>query len=694
MNNDALKPSPEFRKMAIRAFASIALFVFTYLFVVLFAIGLTFCCGYLGYLLFNAYSTWFTAVIALMMVAGGVIVLIFVVKFIFKRPERNKPLYVEINATEEPELFSLIEEVVAEVKTSSPKRVYLSPEVNAGVFYDSLFLSMFFPVRMNLQIGMGILNTHTVEELKAVLAHEFGHFSQRSMRLGSYVHNANKVLHNLLYDNDNFDRNVEAWGNLFSYFKIAVLIATVTIKGMQSTLKKVYEILNVNYFALSRQMEYHADAVAATVGGSIPMISSLLRLEAAETSLNIVYAYYEDKIKEGVRPLNLYPQQYHAMNHFAQQQRIGMKYGLPEISLENIWKSRRSKIVWPDQWSTHPNLEDRIKRVKTLSAPNTIERRMIAVNILANKDRLQETLTSKIFEHHFIYAKEPALTDFEQFKTDFLNQSSEVFFDERYYGYFDNKLPYYKFDQKGLDKPAFSNLSYDELFNNESLTNVIEQDVLENDINILEKIKSEPGGLKTYDYDGITYQIDDSGQLIEKLRKELEEVKRTIDEGDLQIFEYFKSRAGELDKLEGWKENCLRLKEVAELTFLCQDAYIGLTSASEFMNVTTSFAEIREKMVFFKEAEGVLKAAIKTMLENPVYKAETTPEQVLTLENYLLTDLTFFANNSYIEEDINMIMNLLPVFQAIYFNTCAKHKKNFLKYQSGLFPETSSLLTA
>jgi Zn-dependent protease with chaperone function len=58
---------------------------------------------------------------------------------------------------------------------------------------------MFLPIKKNLQIGIGLMNSLTQDELKAVLAHEFGHFSQKSMKIGSYVYYANQVIHNLYF---------------------------------------------------------------------------------------------------------------------------------------------------------------------------------------------------------------------------------------------------------------------------------------------------------------------------------------------------------------------------------------------------------------------------------------------------------------------------------------------------------------
>jgi hypothetical protein len=40
---------------------------------------------------------------------------------------------------------------------------------------------MFLPVRKKLEIGVGPVNSINASELKAVIAHEFVHFSKRSM---------------------------------------------------------------------------------------------------------------------------------------------------------------------------------------------------------------------------------------------------------------------------------------------------------------------------------------------------------------------------------------------------------------------------------------------------------------------------------------------------------------------------------
>ena len=52
---------------------------------------------------------------------------------------------------------------------------------------------------------MGLVNVLTLSEFKAVLAHEFGHFSQNSMKLHRYVYTANRIIADMVIGRDWLD---------------------------------------------------------------------------------------------------------------------------------------------------------------------------------------------------------------------------------------------------------------------------------------------------------------------------------------------------------------------------------------------------------------------------------------------------------------------------------------------------------
>lgn len=321
--------SAAFKKMTIKAILSIFFFFVVYLTLIISGIGLTVLAGYAGMMMIIAKPMFVTLMIGAGLICMGILILIFLFKFIFVKNVVDRSHLVEITKEEEPELFEFIAEIVKSVQTNFPKKVYLSSDVNASVFYDSNFWSMFFPVKKNLQIGVGLINSVSELELKAILAHEFGHFSQRSMKVGSYVYNVNRILHDMLYNNDSYNSIAQSWGNVNGYFAFFTGIAIKIVLGIQWVLQQVYQVVNLNYYALSRQMEFHADAVAASVTGSQPLITSLLRLDLADHSFNKVLNYYSHKISDSIATKNVYEQQTLVMNFIANKSKVQVHNDLP-----------------------------------------------------------------------------------------------------------------------------------------------------------------------------------------------------------------------------------------------------------------------------------------------------------------------------------------------------------------------------
>ncbi|MFT4295663.1 MAG: M48 family metallopeptidase [Micropruina sp.] len=76
---------------------------------------------------------------------------------------------VEIVPAEHPQLWAEVAELAALAQTAAPSRIVIVPEVNAAVAEVS--------GRRELEIGLPLLATFTRGELRAVLAHELGHFA-------------------------------------------------------------------------------------------------------------------------------------------------------------------------------------------------------------------------------------------------------------------------------------------------------------------------------------------------------------------------------------------------------------------------------------------------------------------------------------------------------------------------------------
>ncbi|HAK30079.1 MAG TPA: peptidase M48, partial [Sphingobacterium sp.] len=380
--------STNFRKHARKTILSIVVFAITYVILLLLAIGITVGFTILGIMIFTAKPMFYTAILCLGLLATGLTILFFLLKFVFASTKVDTGHLTQIYERDEPQLFALIHEVVKEVDTSFPKKVFLSHEVNASVFYDSSFWSMFLPIKKNLQIGVGLVNAVTQQELKAILAHEFGHFSQKSMKVGSYVYHVNQIIYNMLYKNESLDNMFDKWGNISGYTAIFIGISVFIIQQIQHILKHLYEYVNLNYLALSREMEFHADEIAAHVAGSQALADSLLRLSFANHALNNVLTFYDSKFSENIRSRNIYPEHRYVMLLFAERNRYQVRNGLPQIELATLKKKYdKSKLNLEDQWSSHPSDEDRVKALQQLNIVKKEINNAPAIELLANRDR-------------------------------------------------------------------------------------------------------------------------------------------------------------------------------------------------------------------------------------------------------------------------------------------------------------------
>src|SRR5207302_1007977 len=187
-----------YRKQENRLLAG--LFVF-----LIFYIGAVILFGMVGVWCFLTLAKWPIVKIVGMVVCGTFF--LFLVKGFFKRHPMNKEMHIEITEDEHPILFGFIHQLCEELGAPEPHKVFVSPDVNAAVMPRTSLLNLFVEPKKDLLIGMGLVNCVNLSEFKAVLAHEFGHFSQSAMA-SSYTYVASRIIGDLVDGEDWFDRLV------------------------------------------------------------------------------------------------------------------------------------------------------------------------------------------------------------------------------------------------------------------------------------------------------------------------------------------------------------------------------------------------------------------------------------------------------------------------------------------------------
>lgn len=674
--------STAFKSQATRAISSILLFVLVYFLLFVLAITLMGACVYYGVNMIVNLPRLFTIAIGIGLISSAFFVLLFLFKFIFKTNKTDRSHLIEITKNDEPKIFKIIDEIVKEVGTSFPKKIYLSSEVNASVFYDSSFWSMFLPVEKNLLIGMGLVNTVSEEELRAILAHEFGHFSQRSMKVGSYVYNVNHIIFNMLYDNESYDKMVEKWGNSSGYFGIFIVLAMKIVEGIKWILQKIYEVVNKNYLALSREMEFHADEIAANVTGYLPLKKGLLRLSLADSCLNNVLSFYEMNMSKSIVSKNIYSEQSFVMQFLANEDKMILSNGLPLVTLDDLNKYNKSKLIIEDQWASHPSTEDRIKRLaEKVSIDRKNNNELLANDLFTNVLITQEQITAKLFST-VKYESEPKPNTLQEFKKSFKEQFSKNVFPDIFNEYYDLKNPIsFEVDEVielANKKPLTA------LFSDEMVNAVYTANALETDIETLKLIVDKTIKIKIFEYDGKKYKRKESGKLLVQIKDQFDKITKKIKLNDINIFNHFLSLEGDNRDSSKLISHYKELFNYDRKYNIYNEENIKLYKMMDFIHLKTPYDTIISNFKKVRKAESKIKNNLNELLLSKRFDTEITDEMRKNFDRYLSKDWDYFTGKIYIDENLEMLFTVLNDYSYVLSRGYFVVKKELLEYKNTL----------
>ncbi|MDN3584048.1 M48 family metallopeptidase [Mucilaginibacter flavus] len=677
-----LKPSKSFNKQVYRSIGAIFLFLITYLILLLAAIAIAIAFVYLGIAIISGLTSFFGLVAGAAFIGAAFILFFFVIKFLFKSNPTDRSGMMEVTEEEQPQLFAFIRQLTTEAQAPFPKKIFISADVNAGVFYDSSFWSMFFPVKKNLKIGLGLVNAVNISEFKAVMAHEFGHFSQRSMKFGSYVYNLNKVIYNMLYDNEGYGKLINGFARIHNIFRAIAWVNIKIIEAMQFILRKIYVIVNKTYLALSREMEFHADATAAYVSGSNQMISSLKRIEIGQLCYSGLLNYWDRRFRDNQRSANFYPQQMEMIRHFAKQQNIQVdNAGLPIITAD-LQVNDTSQIVINNQWSSHPSKEDREAALKkiNLDAPAVSQPAWLLFN---NVDELQTQLTNDVYSTTKLNP-DFSVINFDDFKTDFYKAVNENSFNALYKGYYDERsITAFDID-KAIKEAANVKPVFDELFTDAhcGLRKRIER--MQQDMAILDTLAITQKDVKTFDYKGNKYKAEQADAVRELIDQERQEAVKQQETLDKNIFIYFYNAC----KTEPESEMLIAKyrKLLHYQTDAVKDYELYNNTMTVFNNVynTMTVENINRTVNQVYKYERELKPRIETVIADEETRQHLVDEQVQALDKYLSSKWMYYYEPKY----DNAAIAIFNAGVSAYISAVSKRnfeiKKDLLNFQAGL----------
>lgn len=108
--------------------------------------------------------------------------------YYFFFPPRRKTLGIEVSKNEQAKLWELVNQISSEIKAKPIDRIIITPDSGIGVYlHGSLFSALRGGGSRTLEIGLPSLHNLTSSEFKSILAHEYGHFSNRDTQWGSFT---------------------------------------------------------------------------------------------------------------------------------------------------------------------------------------------------------------------------------------------------------------------------------------------------------------------------------------------------------------------------------------------------------------------------------------------------------------------------------------------------------------------------
>ena len=274
-----------------------------------------------------------------------------------------------LEPSKQPQLFKTITEVAESTGQEMPAEVYLVPDVNAFVTQRGGFMG--FGSRRVMGIGLALLQVVSVSELRAVIAHEFGHYYGGDTKLGPWIYKTREAIGRTIVG---LARHSSWLYKPFQWYGMFFLRVTQ---------------------AISRRQEFVADELAARTVGSRAMINGLRAIHGGALAFD---AYWGSEVapvlNSGYRPP--------LVEGFSRFVAAGVIADALSRSVDQEIAEGKSDI-----YDTHPSLPERIAAVEQLPAGEEVTDDRRAISLLADADQLETELLVSISDEAQVRALKP-----------------------------------------------------------------------------------------------------------------------------------------------------------------------------------------------------------------------------------------------------------------------------------------------
>ena len=536
---------PPFRRQVVKASGFILLFFTAYILLLILTTALAAACMAGGILLLMSLQQVLPIILALGLVLLGAMLLFFLAGSLFSRRKGARQLRTLLQPAEHPRLFHFIKELSAATRTRFRGKVFAVPGVTVAVFHGPGNLRL---AGSQLEIGLGLVNSLNISELRMMLARTLARFSVPGMRLGNYVSGLHQWIYQRLYESEGLHIIIiRRLGR--SYLLRPFSQATMGVaNGIQYLLTELFALVNRAYIPVSREMEFYADAVGTQVAGSQTAISALHRAEIGGHCMERCLDELPGLDTQGLRFRNLYEAQGALTRRYATRNYLSADAaGLPLITDTYLQTFVKSRVQFRRQGASQPGLDERTQRVGAIAATDSGERAS-AWDLFNDQVRLQEDMTA------LQYGEEPVQEDQQwytiaAFLTELEQQEQQYQSPAAFSGYYDNRLftplkPVWKQPMTDEEKAMHT---FDALYDPANTIRIKLYFRDRQDLETLEAIAERQIPVSHFEFDGQTYSAVQASQLIITLSDAVAQEEAWLQAHDCLAFRYHYTRALEKD---------------------------------------------------------------------------------------------------------------------------------------------------
>lgn len=229
----------------------------------------------------------------------GLFLSLFLLKPLFA-PDSSQSKPRRLKRDAEPLLFDYVDRVCDAVGAPRPASIRIDLDVNASASFRR-GLSSFFSDDLTLTIGLPLVAGLNARQLSGVLAHEFGHFAQRTgLRVSNLIMRVNLWFLRFVFERDGWDERLEHWLATTNGWLFALLWC---LKQTLSLSRWI--VLGLSWLGramsgwLTRQMEFDADLHEIRFSGSKCFASTCRRLRELQVAHAFAMHHLEREFQDG-----------------------------------------------------------------------------------------------------------------------------------------------------------------------------------------------------------------------------------------------------------------------------------------------------------------------------------------------------------------------------------------------------------